>query len=340
MMYSGKKKILLTMVVLGSLSLIFPKQSFADRTSFSISPSTIFVQAKSPADVWAPFTIQNKSNQPVTFSIGYKAFDPAASQNGQVVYLPDGSPIPGEDKTIFQKMQIVDNNNISHDSLALGPKQNERFRLHIQLPKNEPTSDYYFSLLFLENTNQTDQSQSNDNVETQKSASSLTTGIGLNVLLAVGDNETPQGAIETFSTAPFLESGPVSFILSAHNYGDHFISPSGSILVKNMFGQAIGKINIPQSVVLSGTTRTFSNANLFQGLNQNSLETKTLQIIWPEHFLVGLYSATLTLSLANQGPVFIRTIHFFAFPLRFFLGLLLIVAIVLYIILRVKRKMV
>ena len=345
MTHSAKKKILLTMTALGLISLVYPKETSADGTSFSISPSTIFVQAKSPADVWTPFTIQNKNNQPVTFTIGYKSFDPAASQNGQVVFLPNSSPVPGVDKNIFQKMQVIDDNNISHDTVALGPKQSERLRLHIRLPKNEPTSDYYFSLLFLENTTQSDQNGSNNNIETQKSSSTLNAGIGLNVLLAIGNKETPQGAIETFSTVPFRESGPVPFTLSIHNYGDHFISPNGSILIKNMFGQAIGKISIPQSVVLSSTTRTFSNANLFLGLvNQNSLQNQTeptdLQIIWPEYFLLGLYSATLTLSLSDQGPIFIRTIHFFAFPFRFFLGLLLIVAIILFIILRVKRKMV
>jgi len=337
-------KIFLTVAVLGILSFFSLQEASADGPSFSVSPSTILIQAKPPADAWTAFTIVNKSSQPVSFTIGYKPFDPNGSKNGRVIFLPDGSPAPGQDKNIFKKMQVVDNNNISHDILSLGPKQSERFRLHIALPKNEPASDYYFSLIFAENTASTTQNESNDNINAQKSTSTLIAGIAINILLAVGDKETPQAAIDTFSTPFTRESGPVHFSLEVHNYGEHFISPHGSILVKNMYGQAIGKISIPQSVILSGTSRAFSNASLLSG-NQanatslNQTQSPDLQIVWPEKFLLGMYSATLSLSLSDNGQVYTRTIHFFVFPLNLFIIIVAILLLLILFISRVKRKM-
>src|ERR1700722_5647293 len=188
--------------------------TYAEGTSLEISPSVLEIQAKPPADVWAPFTITNKSNQPVTLTIGYKAIDPQASQNGNVIFLKNGEPIQGEDKKIFQKIQVVDDNNNSQNTLSLGPKQSTHLRLHIILPSNEQSSDYYFSLVFLETISEIDQNNSNNINTGQFTTSSIQTGIGVNVLLAVGDPGNIQGTINTFSTSFFRESGPVPFILT------------------------------------------------------------------------------------------------------------------------------
>src|SRR5579862_2913268 len=85
-----------------SLNLSLPKKTFADSTSLTVSPSVIRIQAKPPADIWTPFTIENNTNQPISLKIGYKAFDPQTSNNGNVVFLNDGQDISGADKKIFE----------------------------------------------------------------------------------------------------------------------------------------------------------------------------------------------------------------------------------------------
>lgn len=315
---------------------ILPKTIFADETNLKISPSIFEIQAKPPADVWAPFTITNQSIKPIILTVGYKAFDPQASENGIVVFLKNGTSITGVDKNIFNKMQVVDNNNISLTTIPLGPKESIRLRLHITLPNNEPSSDYYFSLLFLENTNEMTQNMSKDNSSTSKSFSLLQTGIGMNTLLAVGDKEIPQATISKFSTDWIRGSGPVDFNLSVFNEGAHFITPYGYILIKNMFGQIIGKITIPQTIVLAGTGRTISSNTSIS--NATSTSNNTSEIIWPESFLLGLYTATLTFSLSQDGPTFVRTIHFFAFPLPYIAIIVLGILLIYLIYLRVKKK--
>ena len=109
--------------VLTSLFLFSPAKVSASGTSLAVTPSTLQIQAKPPADIWAPFTIENQSNHSVILQIGYKSLDPQKSQNGTVVFLSNNQSTTGIDKNIFEKMQVVDENNISHDSIALGPEQ-------------------------------------------------------------------------------------------------------------------------------------------------------------------------------------------------------------------------
>ena len=327
------QKTSLFLLCIGIISLVLPSQTRADQVSLQLSPSMLRIEAKPPADVWTPFVIKNNSDQPASLTIGYRALDPLASSNGTVVFLKNGKAFTGQDQKIFSKMQIVDDANISHDSIDLGPKQKERLRLRILLPVNEPISDYYFTVLLLQTPNKNSQNDSNVNIESQKSHTSLEEGIGMNVLLAVGDKETPQGTIQTFAAPFFSDTGLVPFTLSVSDEGTHFIIPKGIILIKNIFGQTVGKLPIPSSIILAGTSRTLGNTVASENDGSSS------QIIFPEKFLLGLYTATVTLNLSDKGPVYVRTIHFFAFPVLLVCEILFILVIVWYIYLRVKRKL-
>ena len=126
----------------------------------------------------------------------------------------------------------------------------------------------------------------------------------------------PDAVLEEFSTGFFYESGPVPFTIRIKNKGTHFIKPKGEILIKNMFGQSIGKLNLVSVNILSNSTRAISNA------------------LWKEDFLLGFYTATLNISLSNDGPTFTKAIHFFSFP---FQGLIVIVIVLISTIIIVNR---
>src|SRR6185312_6850779 len=140
----------------------------------------------------------------------------------------------------------------------------------------------------------------------QQSNSAVAGGISTNVLLSIGPSGKTTGNIEEFSAPIFTTGGPVPFSLKVSNTSKHFISPQGTILIKNMFGQTIGKVDLLPVNILSNTSRFLPS--------KNALDTHA---IWPEKFLLGPYSATLTLALSDQGPVYYRTIYFFALPIQF-----------------------
>lgn len=334
-----KMKVLTGIISIASLSLFFPSIIRAEGMSLKVSPTRFQIKAIPPVDIRAPFTIENQSELPVSFKIGYKLFNTHDSQDGTIVFLKKNDTLPVQEQKIFQQMQVVDSDNISHDSIELGPKQKKRLQLRIILPKEHLPTDYTFSLVFLENPGQIDQKASNRSIENQTSTTTLQTGIGLNVLLSIGPKTAPNGGIDTFTTSWLRQTGPIPFTLKVNNIGLHYMTPHGTILINNMFGQTVGKIIIPNTVILAGTGRTFTSTNSPSYANVSSdTTTNAPQIIWPEKFLFGLYSADLSLSLSDEGPVYIRTLHFAVFPLSILAKVFAIVLIVFFVYLRVKKK--
>ncbi|MCL4354858.1 hypothetical protein M1349_05355, partial [Patescibacteria group bacterium] len=61
--------------------------------------------------------------------------------------------------------------------------------------------------------------------------------------------------------------------------------------------------------------------------------------LWPEKFLLGPYTATLTISLSEQGPILKKTVHFIGFPIATIIGLIIIAILFLLIRNKVKRKL-
>lgn len=333
----------LIVVIISSLFYLGTHSVFADTLSLSVSPSIMEITANPSIDVSAPFTLTNSSDQPVTLRIGYKMFDSGASKNGIVSFLSNVQTIPGPDQKIFDKIHVVNENNISIDSINLGPKQTKKLGLRITLPHGEPASDYYFTLLFIQTSGKENQNTPGTNVENQKSYSLLQAGIGMNVLLSVGNKEKPVGSIDTYTTSWFHNSGPTLFNLTVHNQGQHFFTAKGTILIRNMFGQTVGKITLPPTIILAGTSRSIasipaiSNAGSAFDLSDENTATSP-SILWPEKFILGLYTAKLSLSLSDGGPVFTRTIHFFGLPLQILVLILVVLVTLLAIFLRVKRR--
>lgn len=323
-------------VIILMIILFWPQQAYADAVSLKVSPSLLQIEAKQPADIWAPFTIENQSGQPVRLTIGYKPIDPAKSSNGTVIFNID-HPVTNKLSTLLSRMQVVDKNNISHDVIDLGPKQKEMLRLRIPISNHDQSSDYYFTLLFVQTPQNNTQNVANTNIELQKSSSNLQAGIGINIFLSVGNSETPQGFIDTFTTPLLHKSGPVPFTLAVHNSGMHLLTAKGGITIKDLFGKTIVSVPVPTSIILVGATRNFSSTISDKIANKVSMDTPVL--LSPEKFLFGLYKADLSLSLSDKGPVYTRSIHFLALPIVFIGEILLLIGVISYIYLRLKRKL-
>lgn len=309
------KKILLFLLIILLLTPV--KKVLAEGISLGIKPTILQIDAQSPAEVVAPFTIYNPGEDPQELSIALRPFSSASSNDGQIAPLQEGQ-MTGADPLILQKMQITDGPEVI-TSLTIAPKQKKDLMLHIFLPKGEPPSDYYFSLVFVSKSILNDQS----------SSSSVVGGIAMNVLLSVGPKDKTTGKIAEFSTPFFVNNGPVPFTLLIENTSNHYFVPRGNLLITNMFGQLIGKINLQQANVLAHSRRYITD---------DSLASST-QIIWPEKVIFGLYKATLTVALSSDGPLFQQSIYFLAFPYQVLLGLLLAMILVAVVVMRVRKRL-
>ncbi|MDO8583142.1 MAG: hypothetical protein Q7R51_01280 [bacterium] len=283
------------LIIISHLSSLISHLSKAEASalSLSIDPPIIEIQALPPTNLTSNLTIQNKSDDEINLKIELRQFK-AKEEKGELEYTAS------ENTLILKNVQILDN-SIPVTNINLTPNQQKNLALSINISKNTNISDYYFSIVFI-----------SDNTSSPTTSASLNQlGIASNVLLSVGPKETPNIFLEEFSSPLFLEKGPVPFTVRLNNKDTHFAKPKGEILIKNMFGQTIGKLDLQAINILSDSIRAMQDA------------------LWKEDFLLGLYTATLSISTADSSTIFTKSISFFAFP---FQGLIVIVVIAIIVV--------
>jgi hypothetical protein len=312
--------------------LMFTKPISAQTIDLGIYPPIFQVQTITPNDLKLPFFIQNFQDTSVPLTIYLRPFVADPSENGNIVFLNDTSSLP--DPFLAKRIRVFDE-AVSIQKLVLSPKQKKDLTLEVSLPSNEAKGDYYFSLIFSSDTQSTNNSNS----------SQLSAGIASNILLSIGPVGETKGYIEEFSAPPLISQGPVPFTVRVKNTSDHFITVKGDIVIKNMFGQAIGKVELLPVNILSNTIRRIPdsaqadpNSKNYQIIKIEADKNGSPVAIWPEKFLVGPYTADLTLALSESGPLYKRSIIFFAFPLEYLLGIFVIITIICFIAIRVRQK--
>jgi hypothetical protein len=311
--------------------LFFSPKVIADTMGLSVNPPLFQIKTLTPADAKCSFILENTGLGLVNVRIIYKLFQ-SDNTDGQVVYLTDKDQIPGKDKQILRYVQVIDNGTSIH-ALTLGPRQRKELQLWITVPRNEPSSDYYFSVVFIESPAQED--FGSNGTQAQDSILQTNEAVATNVLLSIGSTKNTDVSLENFSAPFYLESGPVPFTVRVHNGGSKFVSPVGLLLITNMFGQTVGRVVIPPTNILADSSRDLTDTA--QAESTGSSPHGMPVVIWPEKILLGPYSANLSLAVTKSGPIYTKTIHFIAFPSGLLSGIILTAFIIFLLILRVKK---
>jgi len=303
----------------------------AQSVDIGIYPPVFQIQATTPSDVKIPFSVENFTNSSVPLTIALQPFSADQTEDGNITYL---QAVDYPDPNLPERIQVWDGDN-SIGALTLGPQQKKDLTLEVQIPDNEPKGDYYLSLIFSSDTN-----SSNNTNSSQASA-----GIASNILLSIGPVGKASGDIEDFSTPFLVAKGPVPFTVRVRNTSDHYVTPTGNIEITNMFGQIIGKVNLLPVNILANTIRRLPdsaqsnpNSNDYQNIKAVVDSNSFPVAIWPEKFLVGPYTAKLTLAMSDSGPLFTKQIVFFAFPLEYLAAILPIIGLIIFIAVRVSRS--
>ena len=298
------------------LLVLFSRKTLAQSLSVSIDPSIIQIEAEAPADISAQISIQNLSDQTTSYNIFLMPFKGSPLKNGQIEF--DQSLI-SKYSDFFERIRIAQGEN-TVETVRLAPNERKNLNLLISLLEGEPPRDYYFSVLFV-----------SENPQEQLGSSNVTAqgGIGTNVLLSIGPKSETSGIIKEFSAPNFLTHGPVEFILNIANTSPHFVTIEGNVVVKNIFGHIVGNIDLLPVNILGNSERYMESENN---------EVAQPRVYWDEKFLLGAYTADLTVSLSENGPILKRSTTFFAIPLELIFGLGLAAGLTIGIIRRVKAK--
>jgi hypothetical protein len=286
--------------------------------SLGVYPPITQIEVTPPNVVDSQISVENTGNDVANLKIKLKAFKSSSDNNGQIEFLKDTDGIPGNDPLILQKMAIFDGDQ-QIDTLTLAPKQIRNVTLHIELPKDEPSGDYYFSIVF----------QSSSPIIDQDTGSAISGGVATNVILSIGPKTKTTGSIQNFSTPWIVTGGPIPFSLLVRNTSNHFIVPTGDIVIQDMWGQNVGRISLLPVNILANSQR----------LVPDTKSKSFTDAIWPEKALLGIYRAHLRILLSNEGPLFEKNIYFIALPIPAIIGIILGIIIITLIVLRVKQRL-
>ncbi len=292
---------------------LYPLKASSAGLSFELYPPIIQIQTNPPANISTPIIVKNLSDEALSLQIIMKPFSASS---------PSSS-------FLAQNLQISDNKN-EIKSLTLAPKQQKRLNLRINIPQNYTLSDYYFSVIFL--SKNTDSNNSNE--------TKISGGLATNVLLSVGTDIKPKGELEEFSAPFFVTKVPLPFTVKIKNTGNHFITPHGYILIKNIFGKIVDKINLMPVNILVNSTRSIPSINQLDlsASNHNVEMNDIKKAYWSEAFIPGPYTATLIISLSNQEPALTKTLYFIGLPIKIAIELLIAALVVIFIIVRIKIR--
>lgn len=304
------------------LLTLYAGKADAQERGIKVSPSLLELKVVPPTTVRTPISVENPGDETANLTIEFREFKSGRKLGGEIEYLPTNS------SGFLKNVALIENTD-PKTNVSIGPGQKKNFTLQITISEKENPSDYYFSVLFIrsDSTN-----QENESPNISNSFTYINTAVATNVLLSVNPSErqnTKSLLINEFATKQLVDKGPVLFNIKLQNNGLSYVKPKGVIYIKNMFGQLIGKIDLPAQNILAGSSRFLGSAT----------QQSTPKVIWNETFLLGPYNATLEIETEAGKPPLKKSIRFTAVPLKLIVGVLTFVIIALVTVKRAKTKM-
>ncbi|MFA6552950.1 MAG: hypothetical protein WCT27_00815 [Patescibacteria group bacterium] len=185
---------------------------------------------------------------------------------------------------------------------TLTPGQKQSVLVTFNTPATATPGGHYVAVFF------------NEVPSTDTSKVNIESKLGALFLATVKGTYVSSGEVANFTTLnnkAYFDKGPISFVLRYNNTGDVHLKPTGSLVIKNMWGKTVKTItvNTELGATLPNTIREYSVGgwnNVGNGYGQ--------------------YTATLTLKSGTVENT--KTIHFW-----FFSGMSMIIFIVVAIIL-------
>lgn len=158
-----------------------------------------------------------------------------------------------------------------------------------------------------------------DESSLSNTGSSIQANVGTLAYITVPGDIKQDAKVKSFTGPAFAEYGPIDFKATIQNLSDIHITPSGAVIVTNMFGGRTAKLNLTETNIFPGTSRDF----------QNQLDKK---------WLFGRYKAQLNAAYGTAGGVAAATLFFWVIPWRFILLSVTTIALIVVIVLLLKKK--
>lgn len=330
------KKIFIFFLFLSLLLFSTTKEIFAQQVSLSLSPPLIETVIKPGKSILVAYSLINYAD-PVILSAKVLPFEPK-NNLGQIKIKEEF-----EGPIRFS----LDNANFNlGQEFFLKTNDREQLLLRIRVPEGASEGDYYYTLLV---------GTQPSTAQAEKTNSFAKATIASNILITV----TESGKVEIkpkialFDVLPrarfslfgkkinfFDSTDPIPLILVVENKGKNLIKPEGQIILKGNFGEKAKFDIVPQNI-LSQSQRLISATPTAELDCSSTSKIKACQSpvsLVISGFFLGFYRLSTALIFGENSPQISASTSFFAFPIKIFFGLIIILLIIIFLIKRLTSE--
>jgi len=290
-----------TLLFSGFNATITNAQSTSSNSSaqgIQISPTLYELNAERGKTYSIKLTVMNVTLSDLLYTVSVDDF--ASSDESGSPHIILNSELPETASIITWISTIPEFTLKSHESRAVDAQ--------ITIPSSAEPGGHYGVLRF-----------SGIAPELDSTSVGLSASAGVLILIRVDGVISETATLASFYSAngdkqsSFFESSPIDFVVRIKNEGNIHVKPSGDIEIRDMFGGLTASFPInktePRSNVLPNSIRRF--------------ETK-LSKPW----MIGLYTANITLGYGTTGQALTGTISFWVIPWKIiFVGLVALVTL-------------
>jgi hypothetical protein len=221
------------------------------------------------------------------------------------------------------------------DFVTVAPNGTKQIPFTIKLPASIGAGTYYSAVEYT--------ATAGDNQQQVNVSASTATLLFINVPGQVTELLTMKtfGMFEGNSFKSIFQKQPTFFDYRLQNSGNVAEQPAGSLVIKSMTGHIVAKVdnvNPKQQLALIGQTRRFQGCNPKSNVPED-LPKDTNCI--PFNLKPGFYTATIAIFYGQNGQTTRQigaTTHFWYLPWSFILEALVVLALVVYFLLRVYKR--
>jgi hypothetical protein len=297
--YRVATAILLMVLVSSVLNVQSSAQENDNVITLSITPQLLELTANPGEVITSTFRLTNASSENIAIRTIPKNFTP----NGE-----EGAVNLTEDDTSYAIANWI---IVSPETANIDANKTQDFEVSIDVPSNAEPGSHFGSVVFQTIPPENDQA-----------AALISQEIAPVILVRIAGDTSEVAAIEEFKTGSsfYSNENSVELISRIKNTGNVHFKPTGQIVIKNMFGSEVAKLDLDKKNVLPDSIRQFVNEWQIDG------------------FKIGRYTAELTIVTGDDNNIQTSKTSFTIFPYQTILPITLAVVLLVVVIYKGRKR--
>lgn len=232
-----QKRTKLPQFIIAILLLAFFSFSANAAKAITISPLNFELNTNPGDNIANVIRVYNDTNSEISVKMDVQDFT-VAGERGEVLIKTEN------DNSVYSLQNWV---SLDPEVFSLAPHSTQTVGFAIKVPGGAEPGGHYASIL-----------ASVSGAGLESTGVGVAQKVGSLLLLSVAGEVVEKIEIAEFSAPEFTEYGPKELTVRFSNSGTVHLKPSGFIYIKNMLGQEVAKINLPQMNVLPQSTRNIA----------------------------------------------------------------------------------